>query len=288
MFRKEIFPLPRWMRIALRICYLGRVPKPSEAEFYRRLHTGNPGDLEFYLKASDGARNILELGCGWGRLSLPLLAAGYAVTGIDIETHFIEEAKLSLELFPKGQFLRGDARSFNLASASRPSLFDRIYLAYNTLYSLGGPKGVLSCFKQAKEHLSPEGELWLDFYPMDSLHAALLAGEEAGEDDKEPVAVQDWDGNTVSVYETSQLDPSAQVVEVLYIASDERQVELARLPMRHSYLLFDQVTSLLHEAGFMLIGGFGSFEGALLDEDAEQLILGVRHLEDSPHDSELI
>jgi hypothetical protein len=240
------------MRNAMPICYPRFMTGPSLPEFYRRLHTGNPGDVQFYERATQGAQEVLELGCGWGRISVPLLESGAAVTGLDLEPKFIEAAKRSTDHNPRAQFLCQDIRSFSLAAGAESKTFDRIIIPYNTLYSLGGPSGARKCFERAKAHLAPDGELWL-----------------------EPVAIQDWDGRPVRIFETSSLDHQTQRLEVIYAAVDDAGACLAELAMTHDYLLFDQIQSLLETAGLSVLGGFGSFHGAPLDEDAEQCIVGA-------------
>ena len=67
---------------------------PLDPLIYRALHTGTLGDLAFYrdlvqraLEASepDVAPTVLELGCGAGRLALPLWSLGAHVVGGIIE-----------------------------------------------------------------------------------------------------------------------------------------------------------------------------------------------------------
>jgi precorrin-6B methylase 2 len=257
------------------ICYLGSMTGPTPAEFYRRLHTGNTGDVLFYKRLAGDAQEILELGCGWGRISLALLELGATVTGVDLEESFVDQARRSTNGHPKAAFVRDDIRNFNLNRDGGAKLFSRIFIPYNTLYSLGGASGVKKCFERARAHLAPDGELWLDVYPMDAMHAALSAGESPGEDDEDPVAVQDWEGEPVRIFETSSLDHHRQRLDVLYTAVNEAGATLAKLPMTHDYMLFDQILSSLEAAGLSLLGGFGSFQGAPLDQDAEQIILGA-------------
>ena len=63
------------------------------AEFYdldpRNLYTD---DIAFYLKhAGRKGGEVLELGCGTGRIALPLARAGFRVTGLD-HSEIIQEA----------------------------------------------------------------------------------------------------------------------------------------------------------------------------------------------------
>ena len=53
-----------------------------------------PGALEFFaqLEITPGAR-VLDVGCGAGQLALPAARAGAVVTGVDIATNLIEQAR---------------------------------------------------------------------------------------------------------------------------------------------------------------------------------------------------
>ena len=62
----------------------------AESEALARLYDvdllEDPGDLDLYLAlAARTGGPILELGVGTGRLAVPLAAAGYEVTGVDLD-----------------------------------------------------------------------------------------------------------------------------------------------------------------------------------------------------------
>lgn len=248
----------------------------DEATFYRRLHLGNPGDIEFYERVTRGAESVLELGCGWGRITRAFAGAP-CVVGLDHNAAFLEEARHSPQMEATTQFLQEDIRSFDLQKYDLPStVFQKIVIPYNTLYSLGGAAGVEACFKRASQHLAPEGELWFDVYPMDALQEALMAGH-LTEDDDEPVAVQDWEGAKVRIFENSRLDHTQQRLRVTYQALGEDDALLAEMSMVHDYLLIDELARLLTQVGLSLLGGLGDFSGTALSDDPEQVILGARH-----------
>ncbi len=55
------------------------------ARFYDLTHAELTADLPFVLQlASEAGGPILELGCGSGRLLLPLARAGHSVIGLDL------------------------------------------------------------------------------------------------------------------------------------------------------------------------------------------------------------
>lgn len=80
-------------------------------------------DIPFWLAeatAADGDGSILELMCGTGRVTLPLIEAGHKVTALDISKEFIdalrEKVAASEEQAPKAnvEIEQADARSFDL------------------------------------------------------------------------------------------------------------------------------------------------------------------------------
>lgn len=68
--------------------------------------------------AETGVRRVLDVGCGTGRLSLPLASGGLAVTGIDLTPAMLAEAKAkaaAMEPRPEVTFRAGDIRHLALA-----------------------------------------------------------------------------------------------------------------------------------------------------------------------------
>jgi 2-polyprenyl-3-methyl-5-hydroxy-6-metoxy-1,4-benzoquinol methylase len=51
-------------------------------------------DIPFYLNQAQIASGpVMEIGCGTGRVTIPLAAAGVDITGVDISGSMLEEAK---------------------------------------------------------------------------------------------------------------------------------------------------------------------------------------------------
>ena len=54
------------------------------AEYYDIIHQGLSGEAEFYVgQAVRIGGRTLELGCGTGRIAIPMAMSGVAVTGLD-------------------------------------------------------------------------------------------------------------------------------------------------------------------------------------------------------------
>ena len=59
------------------------------AELYALTHRGNRGDLEFYRRTCRGARSVLELGSGYGRVLTVLANAERRVVGLERDPQFL-------------------------------------------------------------------------------------------------------------------------------------------------------------------------------------------------------
>jgi len=87
-----------------------------------------PGALEFFrtLGITPGER-VLDVGCGAGQLSLPAARAGAEVTGVDIASNLIEQARArAVEAGQAIRFDEGDAEDLPYADDSFDLVFSLI------------------------------------------------------------------------------------------------------------------------------------------------------------------
>jgi SAM-dependent methyltransferase len=81
------------------------------AEFYDILHAGLD-DVDAYVEyASRFGPRVLELGCGTGRILIPLACAGFTVTGVDSSGDMIAICRERLGYEPED--VQQGSRSFN-------------------------------------------------------------------------------------------------------------------------------------------------------------------------------
>ncbi|HVZ34743.1 MAG TPA: class I SAM-dependent methyltransferase, partial [Polyangiaceae bacterium] len=185
-----------------------------EAELYALTHRGNPGDVEFYARASSGAARVLELGSGCGRLLPALSRSARSVIGLDRESWFLKAARSSIrrlgaEARGRVQLTRGDLRAFELGLQ-----FDRILLPYNTLYCLLNRRALAGCLRAVRSHLAPGGTFWFDVWCADGFMRQPNA--RARRDQREALVSLLHRGQVWDVFERSRLRSAEQRLDVIY------------------------------------------------------------------------
>lgn len=103
-----------------------------------------------------GGGPVLELAIGTGRVALPLLRRGLAVSGIELSPAMVEQLERKTREIP---VVVGD-----MATATAPGEFSLVYLVWNGLGNLRTQSEQVACFRNAARHLAPGGrfvvELW--------------------------------------------------------------------------------------------------------------------------------
>jgi len=114
--------------------------------------------VDFYLGlARDAEGPVLELGCGTGRVTIPIAREGIAVTGLDIEPRMLELARRRSVGIGAVKWIEADMRRYTL-----PQRFGLIFVAYRGFLHLleeTDQRAALGC---AFEHLLPGGRLALN------------------------------------------------------------------------------------------------------------------------------
>ncbi len=245
-----------------------------DPELYDLVHTGTPGDVEFYVRRCGGSSGVLELGCGSGRVLAALAGAGIDATGIELDAGMLEGARARLarapaELAARARVLEGDMARFDLGRR-----FDRVIAPFSSLYCLLSRERVAACLRCVRAHLAPGGLFVFDGYVADEFHERSRP-EDYPDDVLEEVARIEHGGERLVVYEKSRWDRPRQRVDAtyVYVAGDELRHEAL---VRHRYLRSTQVPPLLAQAGLELVSMEGDFEGGPHDPARGSLVVTAR------------
>lgn len=134
----------------------------AEVEALARI--GLLGDVSFYLdQALAGGGPVLEIGCGTGRLSIPLARAGHEVWAVDVSAGMLAQLQAKLAEEPEAvrqrvHVVRQDAAALDLAEC-RPAL---AILPFNLLMLVPDPAAERRILASVARHLVPGGRLVLD------------------------------------------------------------------------------------------------------------------------------
>ena len=128
-------------------------------------------DVPFWTRIAKGAHGrVLELGCGTGRVSLPLVRAGVPLVGIDRSAAMLSRAAgRAARLRPRGQrrrrprlgLVRGDIRSLPFHHAS----FGMVLAPYGILQSLLRDRDLAATLTAVSSVLRPGGVFGLELGP---------------------------------------------------------------------------------------------------------------------------
>ncbi len=239
-------------------------------ELYDLTHRGNPGDVLYYIKACRTASQILELGCGQGRILLPLAENGHCITGLDHHPDMITELQRTINQrqdldFSKIKLVQGDMRTFQIDRQ-----FDRIILPFNGLFCLLHDNETLACFQQVHQHLKPGGSFLFDVYTVDEEELALV-DQEAWE----PLTEIHETHRTIEIFERRQWQPETQRVDASYRyrihEGSEVREEIYTIPQR--YLTYSQCRQLLYQARLQITQRYSDFRCSPWEADSYHMLV---------------
>jgi SAM-dependent methyltransferase len=246
------------------------------ARYYDLVHAELTADIGFILTQAARARGpILELGCGSGRLLIPLARAGYQIVGLDNSPGMLALARQRLQSEPEEVRQRVTLIEADMTELDWPSRFAFIFVSYNTLMHLKTEqKGNL--FKRARRHLRSGGLFFVDV--INPLAAAQTP------DDHfitlERCFVEPESGQIVVQKASSWPHPNHQILHIIWLFDscplDGGPVTRQVVQMDYHYLYPHELQVMLEETGFKLEALYGDYQQNLFVEESERLLLLAR------------
>lgn len=248
------------------------------ARYYDLSHDPLTDDIRFILDlAAAVAGPVLEIGCGSGRLLMPLARAGFDVVGVDTSSEMLARARLRLAAEPpevraRVQLIEADVRELNL-SPMEP--FGLILFGYNTFMHFD-EAGAGAALKRLRPLLRAGGRLLIDVVNPVLLSMATDDPDFMLED----VLEDEARGETIHQYTAYESVMGEQAVDVTWIYEIESttnhstgEMKQTRVQMRYFYLYPHQYDLLLALTGFRLIALLGDYDGRPFAEESDRLIL---------------
>jgi len=137
-------------------------------EEYDREHLGDDEDIGFYVSLVHKLRpkRVLELGCGTGRITVPLARAGdqlgFDVMGLDSEPEMLNRARehlseLPLEIRKRVEFIPGDMRTW-----TADAKFDLIVIPCSSISHILSLQDQIAVWKNAHQNLDSGGRFLVE------------------------------------------------------------------------------------------------------------------------------
>jgi len=242
---------------------------------------GRVGDVAFYRGAAkEYGDPVLELGCGTGRITLDLAAAGHRVTGLDISERMLERCKRKREGLPadaseRVHLVQGDMTKFDLGEK-----FRLVIIPFRPMQHLLEVEDQMSCLETVRKHLWADGRrpgerrgrLILDVFQTDAERMHDPAYQKEG-------LVAEYampDGRRVRIMERVTAFHRAEQrndVEMIFYVTDARgKVERLVFAWTLRYFFRYEVEHLLARCGLRVCAAYGDFDRSSLVDTSPEMI----------------
>jgi len=246
------------------------------AEIYDSVYSYVHDDIPFYVKfAREAEGPALELGCGTGRVTLPIADAGVEITGIDSSEAMLSVARRKAQTHPvpgdRLSLLHGDMRVLSL-----DHVFGLVIIPFRGFLSLLTVEDQMKTLGTIKRLLSPGGRLAFNIFVPDAdmltqpgdvpSHFRDVTDPETGV--RHVLWQQSGFDNHAQIIDTrvivESLDGDGAVTKRLYRDSQLRYVH--RWEMHH----------LLTTCGFEVLSLYGDFDESPFDETSTEMVWVAR------------
>jgi SAM-dependent methyltransferase len=248
----------------------------ADATFYDYCFTGLEGDVQFYVEeARQCGSPVLEIGCGTGRILLPIVQAGSSIVGLDRSSTMLgilrrKLAKLEPETQQRVELVEEDMRSFSLGRQ-----FDLITIPYRAFLHLLTSKAQRQALSCIREHLTDTGRLIFNIFdPSHELIAARL-GPLGSALQKDSEFVHPDTGRRVIVWFSGQYDPERQLLDAYFIFEEldakGKAISKAYSPLTLRYVYRYEMRYLLELCGYKVEALYGDFQRGSFRYGGEQI-----------------
>lgn len=229
--------------------------------------------LHYVRLACSAGWPVLELGCGTGRLTLPIARAGVAVDGLDLAPGMLEglRAKLALEPRAVAERVGVHAGDFRTPPDTLQPSYAAVFWPFNTIHHCRHPDDIDATLEAAKARLKPGGTLALDLYlPDRNLYDRDPNKTYEHRNMRDPRT-----GARLHTWERGWWDEAERIHHVVYTyrADDGAQREThLRLRMFER----DEIEAALERAGLAIVSSAEDFAGTPLRASSLKWVLVLR------------
>ena len=255
-------------------------PYDAFARIYDLQHGGFLDDAPMYLRLAREvapATSILEIGCGSGRVMIPLIEAGFRVVGVDESAEMLRIAERRLRTSAhipaeRWSLIHADARALSLAEPG----FNMAIIALNTFLHNLTRDDQLATLRAARRRLSIGGLLVVDLPPNDE----MAYQPDDGVFQLEATLVDPHAGTEIHKFVASRIFWAIQEQELVYRIEERRAGDAAfteqLVTFRLRHVFKHEMELLLLQSGFAEPTWYGNYDLSPYGEGSPRMIAAAR------------
>lgn len=240
------------------------------ARFYDVIQPDVP-DLDFYSNLIDSCGGeALELGCGTGRLLIPLIQKGYKITGLDNSPDILDIltkkcSELPASISARATLIHADMTNFNINKT-----FPLIFAPLNTLLGLPRASQRLKMLRCVRQHLEKNGSFVIDI----SIVCPLI-------EPSTPI---------FDLFESEKIEPSKRIISVSQefpgsindtkfinffniFFKDRKKIAITVSMTEEWCANYYSLSNLLKDTGFKITAAFSNYNLSSFNEGDSNLIV---------------
>ena len=149
------------------------------AEFYHKFCGITTYDLDFYLQEAFSFNRrdikILELACGTGRITIPLLERGFTVEAIDLSESMLGVLRRNLEGLPRKLRKNVNIKNMNILDLDYEEEFDMVIFPATTICLLNEEE-ISILFNKVYKSIKKGGKFIFDYKNEDESKSGFING----------------------------------------------------------------------------------------------------------------
>ncbi len=255
------------------------------ARFYDAENADKSDDIDFYTElAAEHDTPILDVGCGSGRVVLPLARAGYTVHGIDNNDAMLRRAHQRVNA-QTDAYKTLHLHHANVLTDNLPDeRFGLILLTYNMLMHFYQQDDQITLLRRLRTIATDEALLVIDL---------PNAGETFAVPDTNAISlertfVEPESGHMVMQQAISELDRTTQLMRVVWLYDEidgDGRVHRTVAPTMFRYFFPYEVRLLLRVADWQLDRTYGDVDGSPFEDGSPRMVVLATHTGESVPDA---
>lgn len=226
-------------------------------------------DIEYYVRlAKANGGPILELGCGNGRITVPMAKAGVRVDGVDTSGPMLDALRDRLRGTRRSARKLVRAYQMDFRNLKLDQTYPLVILPFNALHHCPTHRDVLALFAGVRRAMAPGGLFVLDCYLPDP----ILYQRNPEDTYEHCTFIDPRKGGRLESWERSWYDALNQIHHVIYAYQRKGEpVEEVKLDLRVFYP--QELVALLDLSGLRVLQAWSDFQGGRLTAASLKAVL---------------